>query len=211
MAKPRKVKLSWKGSSASVELGEGKPVLHVLGKGCDESDLPPQAVRLSQVHGNRIELYPRGGEEADGMVVRRGERTPCLSVADCLPLFLVSDRYLVAVHAGWRGLAAGVAEAALWALPEPARICVLGPCICGKCYPVGDDVRRAVLTGQDTERHPPGRVDLKLSALGRLEAAGLADGCEVLRVNDCTRCGSPQLCSHRAGDRSGRNLVWLEG
>jgi hypothetical protein len=166
---------------------------------------------LKQVHGSRILPYPSGGEEADGMVVRKGERIPGLAVADCLPLFLVSDGFTAAAHAGWRGLAGGIAEKLLSALPEPPRHCVLGPCICGDCYRVGDDVRRSVLSGCDPDEHPSGRVDLRLAALQRLRSAGLAEGCEILWVEDCTLCGGSMLYSHRGGDRSHRNLVWLAG
>lgn len=59
-------------------------------------------------------------------------------VGDCAPVVLVGrDRTVATVHAGWRGLAAGVVDVALDALDEPAVAAVLGPCIGACCYEFG--------------------------------------------------------------------------
>jgi YfiH family protein len=72
-------------------------------------------------------------------------------VADCLPVLLAdrAGRAVAAAHAGWRGLAGGVIEAALQALcdaagtrPEAVEVW-LGPCIGPRAFEVGADVWRA--------------------------------------------------------------------
>ena len=74
-----------------------------------------------------------------------------VQVADCMPVLLAAPggRAVAAAHAGWRGLAAGVVEAALAALCaaarcEPAQVAAwLGPCIGPRRFEVGADVLQA--------------------------------------------------------------------
>ena len=144
------------------------------------------------------------------MVVRRGGQSPALRVADCLPVLAVTVDHLAAAHAGWRGLAAGVAAGLLQALPDPPGALVLGPSICGSCYRVGQEVREAVSGFTDPEAHPPGRLDLAAAALDQLEAAGLPADVPVYHMDSCTLCGGAGLFSYRGGDCRGRNHIWLE-
>jgi len=67
--------------------------------------------------------------------------------ADCLPILLASTngQWVAAVHAGWRGLAGGVIEAALQAMPQgmPGFVAWLGPAIGPQAFEVGQDVKSA--------------------------------------------------------------------
>ncbi|HEX2703729.1 MAG TPA: laccase domain-containing protein, partial [Solirubrobacteraceae bacterium] len=71
----------------------------------------------SQVHGASVVTSPDGGGYAVGLVTADGiATTDCqiavaVHVADCLPIVIAGNGGVAMVHAGWRGLAAGVAEA----------------------------------------------------------------------------------------------------
>lgn len=169
----------------------------------------PRTVFLSQVHGSKVLSDPIPGTEGDAMILSRGYGYPGLRTADCLPVFAVWPDSLGAAHAGWRGLAAGIVEKLLSAVDIPPLCLVLGPCICPECYRVGDDVRERVTAGDPGGEgcHPPGRVDLRGSALRRaLQIAG--GDLNVLDVRSCT-LESPDLYSYREDSTSFRNLFWL--
>ena len=167
--------------------------------------------RAIQVHGTRVrrvEAVPERDdpwEEADGHATALPDVPALVFVADCLPIALVAPGAVAMVHAGWRGLADGVIENGLAALPAGAPVrAAIGPGIGPCCYEVGDEVR---------ERFPAevadGRnLDLKLAARRRLEAAGVA---EVHDIGLCTSCHPELFFSHRRDDgTTGRQagVVW---
>jgi YfiH family protein len=115
-------------------------------------------VFLKQVHGVRVARITRADAapaaqqiEADASVTTERGVACTVLVADCLPLLLCAPegRAVGAAHAGWRGLAGGVAEAALRAVCEaaacePADVrCWLGACIGPRQFEVGADVLEA--------------------------------------------------------------------
>lgn len=198
------------GGRCSLELPKARAAVQLRGR-CGLTDAErSRLVLLRQVHGAGLVVDPAGGEEGDAMVVRRGGRSPALRVADCLPVLAATPNHLAAAHAGWRGLAAGVAGRLLQALPEYPLAVVLGPAICGSCYRVGEEVREAVSGFTDPGAHPPGRLDLAAAAVDQLEAAELPGDVPVYRMDSCTLCGGAGLFSYRGGDCRGRNHIWLE-
>jgi polyphenol oxidase len=140
-----------------------------------------------QVHGTRVVVDAQGVEQADGQVVTGTDAAAIALVADCLPVALAAPGAAAMVHAGWRGVAAGVLEAGIAALgPGPVSAAIgpgIGPC----CYEVGDDVRAIFATSGRT-------LDLKAQARRRLEAAGVA---EVHDCALCTACEPERFFSHR--------------
>jgi YfiH family protein len=106
-------------------------------------------VWLKQVHGSAIADLDAShrGSAADGSVARTANTVCAVMTADCLPLLLADRNSLVvaAAHAGWRGLAAGVVEAAVAAMHvEPASVLAwLGPAIGPSAFEVGSDVYSA--------------------------------------------------------------------
>jgi YfiH family protein len=189
--------------------------------------LPSDPVWLSQVHGR--DAVGVNGENAGGVRASPPQadaaftRTPgiVLSVrtADCLPV-LLADRAgsIVAVaHAGWRGLAAGVLEAALDAMGVPGSDTVawIGPAIGPRAFEVGADVRDTYC-GPDPELAPhfvPLRegkwlADLPALARRRLAARGVLD---VTGGTWCTYSDSSRFHSYRRDKGSGRMalVAWL--
>jgi YfiH family protein len=154
---------------------------------------------LELEHGSRcVEVAgrapQRGPVPADAAIVDRPGHAVALTTADCLPIIVAvaSPQPAVAlIHAGWRGLAAGVIENALAALVRPhgCELCDLqgaqayiGPCIHAQDYEVGEECCAALLASpQVRPAHflPSGQpghylADLPAMAAAKLEAAGIA-------------------------------------
>jgi YfiH family protein len=168
-------------------------------------------VQARQVHGARIirhEPGPAGHslvDDADGHITAHTGILLAVSVADCVPVFLVHEgaRRIALLHAGWRGVAAGILEAGLDALTanDPAALqhthVHLGPSICGQCYEVGAEVHEALGRRGEAGRRT---VDLRALLIERALERGIAP--RHASVSEwCTRCGNPPFYSHRAGHR----------
>jgi hypothetical protein len=175
-----------------------------------------------QVHGTEVQLLrertARGGEpvaiDADGHATALRGVGAMVLTADCLPVALAGagaedGRGAVAmVHAGWRGLAAGVLEQGVRALRElgadGALEAAIGPGAGVCCYEVGADVHRAF-----GDAHRDGdAIDLRAIARERLHAAGVAS---VRDVAACTICDERFFSHRRDGERAGRQagVAWL--
>lgn len=187
--------------------------------------LPGEPVWLTQVHGVAIADLdrpdPAGAAQptADGAFTRHPGRICAILTADCLPVLLAasSGAAVGAAHAGWRGLADGVIEAAVraLALPPASLLAWLGPGIGPRHFEVGPEVREALLAGDPGagecfERNPRGRYLANLPALARrrLERLGVT---EVYEAGECTHERSERYFSHRRDGATGRQatLVWL--
>jgi hypothetical protein len=127
---------------------------------------------------------------------------------DCIPVVLGAQGAVAAVHAGWRGLAAGALEQGVLALRDVGGtgeiLAVVGPCAGGCCYEVGEEVHASF-----GDAHRNGRlIDLRALAHGRLLAAGVA---EVRDVDACTICDERFFSYRREGARAGRQaaVAWL--
>ena len=159
-----------------------------------------------QVHGATVVRDDEADVvDADGQISTRPEVAPLVLTADCLPVALASAVAVGMVHAGWRGLAAGVLEQAVAKMDGPS-VAAIGPCARGCCYEVGDEVREA-LGIEPAGRAAP--IDLPALARERLEAAGV-DAVSDCRL--CTMCTDASLFfSHRRdGPRTGRQggVAW---
>jgi polyphenol oxidase len=146
--------------------------------------------------------------EADGHAVGARGVAAMVLAADCLPVVLGADGGVAALHAGWRGLAAGVLEEGVRALREVGGVgevtALVGPCAGVCCYEVGEEVH-AAFAGAHREG---GRIDLRVIAHERLLAAGVA---RVLDVRACTICDERYFSHRREGARAGRQagVAWL--
>jgi YfiH family protein len=113
---------------------------------------------LRQVHGAQVvEAGLRSTPVADGCWTRRPLRACAVLTADCLPV-LFCDRAgsaVAAAHAGWRGLAAGILEATVAAMPAPgsAVLAWLGPAIGPAAFEVGPEVRERFLDAAPVAEH----------------------------------------------------------
>jgi YfiH family protein len=175
-------------------------------------------VRGYQVHGTRVrrlraeppaEDHGAGVEDADGQATALAGVATMVLAADCLPVALCHGDAVAVLHAGWRGLAAGVLEEGVRALGElgDARgriVAVVGPGAGRCCYEVGPEVHAAL--GRPSAR--AANIDLRAIAQERLAAAGVTD---VRDVAACTICDERFFSHRREGARAGRQagLAWL--
>jgi hypothetical protein len=164
-----------------------------------------------QVHSSRVLQAAPGmrGEHADGLWTEEPGLPILAMSADCVPIALAradSESPGVAVlHAGWRGLLAGIVEAGAAALGHGALQAAIGPAIGPCCYEVGEEVAAPFRErfGDDVVRD--GRLDLWTSAERALRAAGVE---QVDRLDRCTACEPETFFSHRRdAGRTGRQGV----
>ena len=73
------------------------------------------------------------GTHADAALTVTPGCTLAVMTADCAPVALLADEAVGVVHAGWRGLLAGIVEQAVDAIRTlgagPSLRAVIGPCI----------------------------------------------------------------------------------
>jgi YfiH family protein len=191
----------------------------------DEVGVPPALIR--QIHGTtvrRISTLPVDGlmplpdeglelPEADGQATPLREVAPMVMTADCLPIALAGQGAVAMLHAGWRGLAAGIVAEGVRAVRDlgvdgPLEAAIgpgAGPC----CYEVGEEVH-AEFAGYDGRVRRGRNLDLKAIARDQLEAAGVG---AVHDVGLCTICSDASLFFSHRRDRgvTGRQagLAWL--
>lgn len=113
-----------------------------------QCDLPAEPCWINQTHGTRVVTLERDtGRDADAAVTRRPGLVAAVMIADCLPILLCNraGSEVAAVHAGWRGLQAGVIQAAVGAMDSAADelMAWIGPGISQAHFEVGDEVRSA--------------------------------------------------------------------
>ena len=148
-------------------------------------------------------------DHCDGLWSDEPGRAMLLLTADCMPIAVAranGERPALAIlHAGWRGLLAGIVLAGVRALGSGTLTAAIGPSIGPCCYDVGDEVAEPFREafGDDVVRD--GRLDLWTSAERALRAAGVE---HVDRSDLCTSCHGDRFFSHRRDHgRTGRQGV----
>lgn len=162
-----------------------------------------------QVHG--ADVYTVGpnlgpeSPEADALVSCDPTRPVLVFSADCVPILATSadGACVAALHAGWRGLLAGVIARGIEALrarvgPKVEIVAAIGPCISRARFEVGPEVAeafRAAELARAVHESPGARphVDVRAAAAALLARAG------VERVEVDPRCTweDPELFSYR--------------
>lgn len=185
--------------------------------------ISPDWATARQVHGCAVSLAgampSTEPPDADALLVAEPDRPVALLFADCVPVALTAPGVAGAVHAGWRGLCAGVVDAAVTRgrpLAGGPLTAWIGPCIGPCCFEAGPEVAAAFAAGHpgagDFERTVRGRrhFDLPGAVAAVLAGAGVAVGATA---GVCTAC-DPRFFSHRrdarAGGTTGRQglVVW---
>jgi len=189
-----------------------------------------RVVRLKQVHGSTVVRAAVDGtsgrpSEGDAVVAADPSVALAVQVADCVPLLILDPHSgaAAAVHAGWRGMAAGVIGAAVRRLAgdftsEPdSLLAALGPSIGPCCYRVGAELRDAfagagwTAAQSDLWFRTNGelRFDLWRASLDQLVLTGL----EPERIHTsalCTACHPEWFASYRRdGKGAGRQVGFI--
>jgi polyphenol oxidase len=175
----------------------------------------PSVVLARQVHGVQVRWYgplePGWllGEGYDGHGTAEAGVLLTVTVADCVPIYLVDrrGRGLALLHAGWQGVAAGMLEAGVARLAgsagaAPGDLAVhFGVAICGPCYEVGPEVAWAV---RGAGAGGKVRLDLRAELVRRAERLGVG----AVSVSPlCSACDTDRFFSHRGSHGDGGRMV----
>ncbi|CAM2010890.1 polyphenol oxidase family protein [Acanthopleuribacter pedis] len=142
--------------------------------------------QVTQVHGALVlddPHYTSNQNPADGLVTDLADTALVVKTADCLPVLASDGTRLVALHAGWRGLKAGIIKSlADWLDPRSAFV-FIGPAISPSCYEVDADLYQSWLRDDPALANqlspaPAGGtkrlLDTKAVALRHLQEIGFA-------------------------------------
>ena len=184
-------------------------------------------VTTNQVHGGKVRVvtaadwkedpYEKVSYEADGLMTDTPGVVLLIFSADCIPVLLYDPvrRVAAAVHAGWRGTAAGIAATAVERMKEvydcrPEDIlAAVGPGIGPCCFETHEDVPNAMMAAVSSAALPyvkvleNGKFSLDLKGINArlLERAGL-DASHIAVCQECTAGMAEKYWSHR---RMGNN------
>lgn len=187
--------------------------------------LPSEPWWLNQVHGTNIEVIKDSDQKmafaaADGAWTNVPALVIGVLTADCLPVVIAdrTGREVAVVHAGWRGLAAGVVGAALEKFSSGLSLQAwLGPAIGPTAFEVGEEVRQAFVdvSTDNAAAFTATQVEDKfLANLYQLATRELKDwgDIQVYGGEHCTLSEPKLFHSYRRdGSASGRmaTVAWL--
>jgi YfiH family protein len=176
-----------------------------------------------QIHGNGCLTIKKREElkrkyKGDAILTDRKDIFLTVSVADCLPIFLVEPKRKVVglVHAGWRGTLLGIAKETIrkaedefGCKPEDLTL-LFGPSIQKCCYEISEVM--AILFDEDCLIRRPGekpKLDLMKINLKQFLNCGVK-GKKIFATNDCTCCNKDMFHSFRRdGDKAGRMIAFI--
>lgn len=155
--------------------------------------------------------------EADALVATLAGDTVGVRVADCVPVLVgdTSTGHVAAIHAGWKGVVAGVVARAIERLGTDGAelVAAIGPCIGACCFEVSREVADKIAAASGgaciVSTHEPAKamVDLRIAVATQLRLLGIATQ-HVEQVGGCTRCEAGTYYSFRRdGDHAGRLLA----
>jgi polyphenol oxidase len=174
-----------------------------------------RVVTMRQVHGNHIvevkDKKLKEAGEADGLISGEADLYLAVLTADCVPLLFVApeQKLVAAVHAGWRGTLAGIADKTVRLFKSHYDVeandleVALGPSIGVCCYEVKDDVTVPLMKRWGSVTTPSisvrqGKSFINLRRLNRdiLRACGVP-GRQLYQVGPCTSCAAEEFFSYR--------------
>jgi len=197
------------------------------GFGVRGMEAPSGTLCPEQVHGIAVALVDAAGgltpSRADAVVCAQPDQPIAIVTADCVPILAAAadGSAVAAIHAGWRGLAAGVVAAGIEALgaaasPGSRLIVAIGPHIGRCCYEVDEPVLGALSTrfgevkvqqNQRATRSGHARVSLGALVAEELAGAGIAST-DIEPVEDtCTFCHPDRFESYRRDGSAAGRLV----
>ncbi|MDQ7091851.1 MAG: peptidoglycan editing factor PgeF [Methylococcales bacterium] len=183
-------------------------------------NLPSEPIWLNQTHGTQvidagaIDLNPN----ADASFTAIKNKVCAVLTADCLPILLCSNEghKIAAIHAGWRGLLAGIIEKTLDSMQTTQVSVWLGAAIGPCCFEVGLDVYTlfvaknkqfsSAFTRKSSQKYLAdiyqlARIDLALKGVNAIDGGHF-----------CTVCDSTRFYSYRRDQQTGRmaTLIWKD-
>ncbi|MGZ8190025.1 MAG: peptidoglycan editing factor PgeF [Methylococcaceae bacterium] len=186
----------------------------------DMLELPSEPVWLEQIHSNRVV------NAVKTEVLQQGDASYCsepgvvcaVMTADCLPLLVCTDdgSQIAAVHAGWRGLLAGIIGNTITAMQTRNVLVWLGPAIGSDCFEVGAEVRDSFMEksakfSSAFKEKTNGKCLADIYQLARIDLALLGIN-TIYGGNFCTVIEQERFYSYRRDKETGRmaTLIWRE-
>ncbi len=156
--------------------------------GCGVWEPPPEPVRVEDA------------PEADAIISDNPLHLLVIRIADCVPILMTSDdgKRVAAIHAGWRGIVAGVIPRTVEKF-GPVAASAVGPCISAEHLGVGDEGVEAfeqagLIDAVDRTTYAKPHVDLRRAARMQLEQAGVT---AIETTDRCTYRDHDEFFSHR--------------
>ena len=182
--------------------------------------LPGDPVWLEQIHSNRAvpAIATEALQQADASYTAEAKVVCAVLTADCLPLLVCAadGSEVAAIHAGWRGLLAGVIGNTLTAMKSNDVLVWLGPAIGSDCFEVGAEVRDAFLEkslifAAAFKQQSNGKWLADIYQLARIDLAMLSVN-KVYGCGFCTVTEYERFYSYRRDKETGRmaTLIWRE-
>ena len=170
---------------------------------------------MNQVHGDDVVVVNELISEptADALITQNPDIALAVMVADCIPLLLVSDLVIAAVHVGRRGLVNGIALKTVSKMRELGAIDIraeLGPSICGKCYEVPQDLADEVALLHPVASSMSGigspALDLPRALVAALDSVDVSS-----QVSSVCTLENHDYFSYRRHNITGRTagVIWL--
>jgi len=183
-------------------------------------DLPAEPVWLDQIHSNRAVKAEKTTslQQADASYTNESGVVCAVMTADCLPLLVCSTdgAQVGAIHAGWRGLLAGVISNTVVAMQQQNLLVWLGPAIGPDCFEVGAEVcdvflEKSAKFDNAFKKQSNGKWLADIYQLARIELAALGIA-NVYGGTNCTVTEHERFYSYRRDTQTGRmaTLIWRE-
>lgn len=183
--------------------------------------LQSDPVWLEQIHSSKIVCINSALEniEADASYTTTKNKVCTVMTADCVPILFCSDggTKVAAVHAGWKGICAGIIENSIKMLTPPESLLAwIGPCISAKHYEIGRDVyesctNHSTLLEKAFQQRDENHWHCDLVKIIKI----LLENCGVEAIYECNLCtyeNADLFFSYRRDGKTGRtaSMVWME-
>lgn len=182
-------------------------------------DLPSQPAWIEQVHGSHVvKADNRRVQIADASYTDQANSVCAILTADCLPVLLCNTdgSKVAAIHAGWRGLLAGIIGKTVKKMDANNIVAWLGPAIGAEQFEVGVDVYSAFthqplnyLPAFKQHKHNKFLLDIYQLATIELHALGIT---QIAGGNFCTVTDKQRFYSYRRDGETGRiaTFIWRD-
>ncbi len=183
-------------------------------------NLPSEPVWMEQVHGIEVIRADQCNqvEKADASYTDKRNIVCAVLTADCLPILLATTdgTKIAAIHAGWRGLLAGVVANTINTIGTINLIAWLGPAIGIDCFEVGLEVRDSFVNKSDkfTQvflKNKEGKYLADIYKLAKIELASVGIN-QIYGGGFCTATDKERFYSYRRDGETGRmaTLIWRD-
>ncbi len=180
---------------------------------------------LKQIHSNKVIFLTQPIKsnqiEGDAIITKLKNYPICIKTADCLPIFIYSKKYKIisVVHSGWRGTSKKILKKVIDFFIKDLNLSldtlffVFGPCICGECYEVEEDMKQEFLKNFDEKgknffkkiSDKKYLFDLIKANFYILETLGVSQN-KIFNLNKCTICNNDEFYSFRKENTNKRIL-----